>query len=132
MNTIEQNLFTIAREEKGSHWNSLIESINDHCIRLAVNENETYSWHRHPNSDEVFLVLEGKLVLEFENDEKKELMSGDFFRVPANTTHRTIAVERTVNLCFEKRNIETVFLEASFFKSAGHAATKSHMEKPKT
>jgi mannose-6-phosphate isomerase-like protein (cupin superfamily) len=93
------------------HKNMLVSEINDSCLRLAVNEG-VYDWHHHPNSDELFLVLEGCLEVEFRDRESVQLKPGEVFTVPAKVIHRTIARTRTVNLCFEYTQSETVFLKA--------------------
>jgi mannose-6-phosphate isomerase-like protein (cupin superfamily) len=92
------------------HKNILVSEINDSCLRLAVIEG-VFDWHHHPNSDELFLVLEGSLQIEFQDQESVELRPGDIFTVPAKKIHRTIAKTRTVNLCFELTKGETVFLQ---------------------
>lgn len=92
------------------HQNILVSEINDSCLRLAVIEG-IFDWHNHPNSDEFFLVLEGCLQIEFQDQESVELHPGDIFTVPAKKIHRTIAKTRTVNLCFELTKGETVFLQ---------------------
>ncbi|MBK7963385.1 MAG: cupin domain-containing protein [Bdellovibrionales bacterium] len=69
-----------------------------------------FDWHHHPNSDELFLVLEGCLKVEFQDQASVKLFPGDIFTVPAKMIHRTIAKTRTVNLCFELTQGETVFL----------------------
>ena len=50
-----------------SHKNFIVSEINDSCLRLAVNEGE-YPWHYHSNSDELFIVLEGELTIEFQDE----------------------------------------------------------------
>jgi mannose-6-phosphate isomerase-like protein (cupin superfamily) len=42
---------------------------------------EPYYWHFHPNSDETFLVIEGRLAIEFE-DGRVELNPGQLVTVP--------------------------------------------------
>jgi transposase len=43
--------------------NIVLNRINGGCLRLAVMSGE-YPWHCHPHSDELFLVVEGRLVVE--------------------------------------------------------------------
>ncbi len=82
---------------------------DDHCLRLAVNQDSTYDWHPHPDTDELFVVLEGELVVEARGAGAVTLRPGDTFTVPAESIHRTIARGRTVNLCFESKAATTVF-----------------------
>lgn len=92
------------------HSNQLIQEVNDHCVRLAVMEDRVFEWHYHPNSDEVFLVIEGELKIEFKDRAEVTLGPGDLYAVPAGVVHRTIARSRTANLCLESTRAETVFL----------------------
>ncbi|MBN8536080.1 MAG: cupin domain-containing protein [Deltaproteobacteria bacterium] len=92
------------------HKNVLVSQVNDSCLRLAVIEG-IFDWHHHPNSDELFLVLEGCLQIDFQDQKSVELLPGDVFTVPAKKIHRTFAKTRTVNLCFELTKGETVFFQ---------------------
>lgn len=105
-----KSLTSISRSIKEKHKNVVVDEVNDHCLRLAVNDGTTYAWHCHPNSEELFLVLEGKLVIEFRDRHSVTLLPGESFKVGVAVIHRTIAVGRTVNLCFESKYAETVFV----------------------
>src|SRR5215831_13521838 len=41
----------------------VIFKVNQSCLRLAVFD-DVFRWHFHPGSDELFLVVEGTLVIE--------------------------------------------------------------------
>jgi mannose-6-phosphate isomerase-like protein (cupin superfamily) len=112
------NLSFLSNLVTESHKNFVLGEVNNHCLRMAVMDEKTYPWHSHPNSDELFLILEGKLIIEFEDNNKVALGPGDFHKVQAGKVHRTIAIGRTVNLCFESTTAETVFLEMPKRKSA--------------
>ena len=87
--------------------NHPIAAINDHVVRIAT-MTEPYHWHFHPNSDETFLVIEGRLLIEFEGG-SRELDPGQMLMVPRGVRHRTRPVgERSVNLTFELAGAETV------------------------
>lgn len=92
--------------------NFLIEQVNDHCLRMSVMEGE-YRWHYHEHSDELFVVLEGELRIEIKDQETVYLKPGEFMKMPAKTIHKTSAFGRTVNLCFEKNAVDTVFVNES-------------------
>ncbi len=111
MNPTAGNLQCISDAITERHKNISIGEVNGHCLRLAVIQDSTFEWHSHPNSDELFIVLEGELKIEFQDDDTVCLKNGDFFTVPAGKVHRTIGVGRTVNLCFESKDSETVFLK---------------------
>jgi mannose-6-phosphate isomerase-like protein (cupin superfamily) len=91
--------------------NMVINRVNEHCMRLAVFD-DVYSWHYHPASDELFVVVSGCLVIELQDNHELRLLPWQCATVPAMTIHRTRALGRTVNLCFEKLGAETVFLDS--------------------
>ena len=89
--------------------NMVINQVNDHCLRLAVFD-EVYGWHYHPTSDELFVVVSGCLVIDLQGDRELRLLPWQCTTIPATTIHRTRALGRTVNLCFEKLAAETIFV----------------------
>jgi mannose-6-phosphate isomerase-like protein (cupin superfamily) len=109
MNTPLPEVITL-KKESSLHFgydNHPIAEVNDHVVRIST-MTEAYPWHCHPNSGETFLVLEGRLVIEFENG-SRELIPGQLLTVPSGVRHRTRPVgERSVNLTFELAQAETV------------------------
>jgi len=91
--------------------NMVINRVNDSCLRLAVFD-EAYRWHYHPTSDELFLVVSGCLAIDLNDGLELQLQPWQCVTIPAKTVHRTRALGRTVNLCFEKLGAETVFVNA--------------------
>ncbi|BAH39998.1 MAG TPA: cupin domain-containing protein [Gemmatimonas aurantiaca] len=89
--------------------NQVISQVNDSCLRMAVFE-EAYAWHHHPTSDELFLVVDGLLVVDIADGTQFQLGPWQSVTIPAGTVHRTRAIGRTVNLCFEELGAETVFV----------------------
>lgn len=90
--------------------NDVLSNINGDCMRIAVFEGE-YRWHYHPDSDELFLVVEGKLQIGMADKDTVELTEWQYVVVPAGTVHRTRAIGRTVNVTYEKQGAQTVFVE---------------------
>jgi mannose-6-phosphate isomerase-like protein (cupin superfamily) len=70
-----------------------------------------YRWHLHPSSDELFLVVDGELHIEFADAPDAVLRPWQCLVVPAGTLHRTRAVGRTVNATFEGQGAETLFVD---------------------
>jgi mannose-6-phosphate isomerase-like protein (cupin superfamily) len=91
--------------------NMVISGVNDSCLRLAVFE-EAYRWHYHPESDEMFIVVEGCLAIDLPDGRELLLRPWQSVTIPAMTRHRTRAVGRTMNLCFEKLGAQTIFIDA--------------------
>lgn len=92
------------------YCNMVLNRVNASCLRLAVFHGE-YRWHRHPTSNELFLVVEGMLEIDLADDHKLALGPWQAVVLPAGTVHRTRAVERTINLTFEALAAETVFVD---------------------
>jgi mannose-6-phosphate isomerase-like protein (cupin superfamily) len=90
------------------YQNQVLSQVNTSCLRLAVMTGE-YPWHRHPDSDELFIVVEGRLEIDLAEGPTLSLHPWQSVVVPAGTVHRTRAVGRTVNLCFENVRAATVF-----------------------
>ena len=91
--------------------NEVLSNINGDCLRLAVFEGE-YRWHCHPDSDELFLVVVGRLQIELADRDTLELTEWQSVVIPAGMFHRTRAIGRTVNLTCERQGAGTVFVEA--------------------
>jgi mannose-6-phosphate isomerase-like protein (cupin superfamily) len=100
------------RESVGDYRNVVINRVNESCLRLAAFVGE-YRWHRHPSSDEFFLVVAGQLEIDLAEGRTLRLLPWQGVTIPAGTVHRTRAVGRTVNLCFEHLVSETEFVEPS-------------------
>jgi mannose-6-phosphate isomerase-like protein (cupin superfamily) len=97
-----------AESSTGSGYdNHAIARVNDHVVRIAT-MTEPYHWHFHPNSDETFLVVEGRLSIEFESG-SVELDAGQMVTIPRGVRHRTRPVgARSVKVTFELAEAETV------------------------
>jgi len=101
---------------KGDTANLSVSEVNDHCMRIAVLEGD-YVWHFHPGSDELFVVLEGELLIDFQDRPTEVLKANDSLLIPKGVIHRTRAEVRSVNLCIEKTNAEIVpFAEGNVLK----------------
>jgi mannose-6-phosphate isomerase-like protein (cupin superfamily) len=59
---------------------------NDNKIFLARAKGE-FVWHAHPETDDLFLVLDGRLTIEL-RDGEVELGPGELFVVPRGVEHR--------------------------------------------
>lgn len=97
------------RSRTGSYSNTVLSNVNRDCVRMSVFEGE-YRWHQHPDSDELFLVVEGMLEIEFDGAPAATLRPWQCLVVPAGTVHRTRAIGRTVNVTFEQQGARTVFV----------------------
>lgn len=80
--------------------NRVLTSVNGQNVHISV-MTEPFFWHLHPDSDETFLILEGILIIDFD-DGRVELHPGHLLMIPATVRHRTRpAGARSVNLAME-------------------------------
>lgn len=102
---------TLAALVHEAYANKPVAQVNDHVVRIGV-MTEPFYWHVHPDTDEAFLVLEGTLLIEFEEG-AVELTAGQMLTVRAGQAHRTRPVgDRSVNLTFERTDAATLRIEA--------------------
>ena len=82
------------------YWNPrIIGELNGQHVKLAKLKGE-FVWHFHQNEDELFLVLDGTLRLEF-RDGQVNLGSGEMYIVPRGVEHRPVAEGEVHLLMFE-------------------------------
>lgn len=84
-------------------YNQTLCQVNDSVVRLGIVQGE-FHWHKHDQDDEFFYVIEGRFVIELE-DQTVELMPKQGFTVPKGVMHRTSAPERTVILMVENAGV---------------------------
>ena len=66
-----------------------VMQFNGHDI-LVVKANGEFVWHKHDDTDDFFLVLQGQMTIEL-RDGAVELGPGDLFVVPKGVEHRPVA-----------------------------------------
>lgn len=66
----------------------IVATLNDYDVKLARLEGE-FVWHSHPDTDELFLVLEGNLRIQL-RDGDVQLAPGELYVVPRGVEHRPI------------------------------------------
>ena len=69
----------------------IIAQLNDYHIKLAKIDGE-FIWHSHPDTDEVFYVLDGAMVIQM-RDSNVELKAGQMLVVPKGVEHNPLAEE---------------------------------------
>jgi mannose-6-phosphate isomerase-like protein (cupin superfamily) len=69
----------------------IVARVNDYDVRIARTEGD-HVWHVHDDTDEFFLVLDGRFDIALREADGTErtvvLQSGDTFVVPRGTEHR--------------------------------------------
>ena len=72
------------------HWTpKVIAEMNDYQFKLVKIQGE-FVWHNHSDTDEVFIVIEGSMKIEFD-EETVELNEGEMYVVPKGVQHKPYA-----------------------------------------
>jgi mannose-6-phosphate isomerase-like protein (cupin superfamily) len=82
------------------HWKPrIVAELNGQFVKLVKLKGE-FTWHHHPNEDELFLVVKGRFRIEF-REKHIWLDQGEFIVVPRGVEHRPVAEEEAHVLLFE-------------------------------
>lgn len=86
------------------HWSpKTIAQVNDYDVRLVKVQGE-FTWHKHVDTDELFLVLSGELTIQM-RDRSVLLRPRDLFVVPRGTEHCPRADVETAVLLLEPSSV---------------------------
>ncbi len=81
----------------------VIAEVNDYQFKL-VKIHGDFVWHKHDDTDEAFIVVGGKMEIEF-RDGSVELSAGEMFVVPKGVEHRPRATHECHLLIVEPRGV---------------------------
>ena len=81
----------------------IIAEMNEYQFKLVKIKND-FIWHQHQDTDEVFIVIEGKISIEFEN-ETIEINEGEMIVVPKDKKHRPFAKKEAKIMLIEPRGV---------------------------
>ena len=81
----------------------VVAEMNDYQFKLVRLEGE-FVWHDHQDTDETFIVLEGKLLIEFQAG-TVELEAGQMLVVPKGVPHRPRASAEAKVLLVEPKGV---------------------------
>ena len=91
-------------EEFADQWSpKVIEEMNDYQFKLVKIEND-FTWHKHDDTDETFLVIEGKMGIEFE-DQTVELSEGEMIVIPKGKKHKPYADKEAKIMIIEPKGV---------------------------
>ena len=82
------------------HWSpKIVEEFNGHDVMVVKVKGE-FVWHAHADTDDLFLVLKGKLTIELRGSQV-QLGPGELYVVPRGVEHRPVAEEEVHLLLIE-------------------------------
>ncbi|MFJ8895096.1 cupin domain-containing protein [Leifsonia sp. NPDC102414] len=84
------------------HWQPhRLTSVNDYDVKVVKLLGE-FVWHTHPDTDELFLVLSGRLTIQL-RDGDVHLGPNDVYVVPRGVEHCPLADEEVRAVLFEPK-----------------------------
>ncbi|MGF1528371.1 MAG: cupin domain-containing protein [Candidatus Competibacterales bacterium] len=93
MHPIQSINLEAAFNQLTNYWSPrVVGQVNDQYIKVAKVKGQL-AWHKHDDEDELFQVIRGQLVIQFENDQEVVLNPGEFCIVPKGTLHNPVARE---------------------------------------
>lgn len=101
--TMPVNLFAAGQRVEALWSPRVLGEVNGLYLKVARLEGE-FVWHDHPDSDELFLVLTGRLVIELEGHEVS-LRPGDVYVVAQGVRHRPCADPGTTVALLESAGV---------------------------
>ena len=85
-------------------WSPIvIAEMNDYQFKL-VKVKGHFTWHEHEDTDEVFIVIEGSMEIEFK-DRTAELNDGEMIVIEKGVPHKPFASEECKVLVVEPRGV---------------------------
>ncbi|MGH7192764.1 MAG: cupin domain-containing protein [Candidatus Saccharimonadales bacterium] len=86
------------------HWApKVIAEMNDYQFKVVKIKGD-FVWHDHKDTDETFIVLDGKLRIDF-RDGAVEIGKGEMYVVPKGVEHKPFAEEEVRMLLIEPRGV---------------------------
>ena len=83
------------------HWRpKVVGELNGQEVKLVKAKGTEFPFHHHEREDEMFLVVKGRLRLEF-RDHVVDLKPGEFYIVPRGVEHRPVAEAEVEVMLFE-------------------------------
>lgn len=91
-------------EKFSDHWSpKVIAEMNDYQFKLVKIKGD-FVWHNHADTDETFIVIEGEMKIEFE-DNTVELGEGEMYVVPKGVEHKPYAEQECKVMIIEPRGV---------------------------
>jgi mannose-6-phosphate isomerase-like protein (cupin superfamily) len=118
---LQQDVVNLAEKLSlfSDHWMPrIVGELNGQHVKLAKLLGD-FIWHRHPDEDELFLVLSGELELHL-RERVVTLREGEFFIVPRGVEHKPVAREE----------VHLLLLEPTSTRNTGDAVNERTVERP--
>lgn len=95
----------------------IIAKMNDYEFKIVRFKGE-FVWHRHPDTDETFIILKGKMLMNF-RDKVVELNAGEMIVIPKGLEHKPAS----------EGGYEALFIEPEGVPNTGDAESEMKIQK---
>ena len=86
------------------HWTpKIVGTVDDYDIKIVKVEGE-FIWHAHADEEELFLVLDGTLTIDF-RDGAVTLTPGELIVIPKGVEHKPSATQECRMLVMESKSV---------------------------
>lgn len=86
------------------HWSpKVIGEMNNYQFKLVKIQGH-FIWHNHKDTDEVFIVLEGEMSIDF-RDGRVDITKNEMFIVPKGSEHKPFAEKECKILVIEPKGV---------------------------
>ena len=87
------------------HWRpKVVARWNDDEVKVVKVKGE-FVWHSHPDTDELFLVVDGRVTIQVRGQEDVTLGPGQLLVVPRGVEHRPIAPDEASLVLIEPAGV---------------------------
>jgi mannose-6-phosphate isomerase-like protein (cupin superfamily) len=81
----------------------IVGVVDDYEVKIVKIEGD-FVWHRHADADELFLIVEGKLRMDF-RDRQVTVGPGEMIVVPRGVEHKPYAERECKMILLERRGV---------------------------
>jgi mannose-6-phosphate isomerase-like protein (cupin superfamily) len=81
----------------------IVAKMNDYEFKLVKFKGE-FVWHSHPDTDETFIILDGRMMMHFK-DKLVEVKSGEMIVIPKGVEHKPTSEEGYKALLVEPEGV---------------------------
>lgn len=83
----------------------IVGELNGQYVKLAKLKGE-FVWHQHEAEDELFMVIEGTLIIQLRDQDDIVVEQGEFVIIPRGVEHKPVAAEEVHVLLFEPQSTQ--------------------------
>ena len=85
------------------YWSpKIVGALNDSYVKVAKFKGE-FLWHKHESEDELFFIMQGKLLIKVRDQADVTLEEGEFVIIPRGVEHMPVAQDEVHVMLIEPK-----------------------------